>query len=283
MDIAVVGAGRAGTAMAVLLARAGHHIVGVSSRGGAPAARRFLPGVSVAEPSALAERADVVIIATPDDTIEEVCAGIAQSGAFSGRQFVLHLSGATPLDALSAAKASGAHVLSLHPLQTFPDPATDVARVPGSGMAVTAEDPDGYRMGEELASDVGARPFRIDEERKPLYHAGAVFASNYVVAVAALAERILEAAGVEDPHAALVPLFRAESEAVADLGVSPALTGPAARGDTRTISANISALSSAVPSAVEAYVVLARVALDVAAGLPADRRAAVEDVLSTWT
>ena len=76
---------------------------------------------------------------------------------------------------------------------------------PGASFAVTALDEEGHALGERLARDAGGHPFRIADERKPLYHAAAVFASNYVVTVTALAEELERVAGVPDLVAALTP------------------------------------------------------------------------------
>ena len=129
-------------------------------------------------------------------------------------------------------------------------------------------------------------PFRLADELRPLYHAAAVFASNYVVATSALAVRLLGEADVADPVAAMAPLQRATLENVHELGPAAALTGPAVRGDAGTIAGNLDALATHAPDAVAPYVAMARVALDVAvtAGrLDATRRAAVEEVLARWT
>ncbi len=286
MDLAVVGAGRVGTALAALLARAGHHVVGVSGREGtAERAARYLPGVPVLSASDAASRAEAVLVATPDSSIAEVVSDLAAKGAFRPGQAVAHLSGATALDALAAAARAGARVLAMHPLQTFPDVDAAIERLPGSGMAVTAADEEGYAIGERMAADVGARPFRLAEEARPLYHAAAVFASNYVVTVLSVAEGLFREAGVGDPVPLFLPLTRASVENVASLGPERALTGPAARGDADTVARNLEALARAAPEAVPSYVALATVALDLAergGGLQPDARKRVEEVLDRW-
>ena len=134
MDIAVIGAGRVGTALAVRLLDAGHRIVAISGRAGTvDRAARYLPGVPVRPPSIAAGRTEVVIIATPDDLIEPTASSLADEGALGEGQSAIHLSGATSLDALSAPRAAGAEVLSVHPLQTFPDVDSALARIPESG------------------------------------------------------------------------------------------------------------------------------------------------------
>lgn len=288
MKVGVIGAGRAGTAVAVLLLRAGHSIVAVSGRGPTrDRAARFLPDVPVVEPSEVARRADdLVIVAVPDDLIATMVDAVAVDGAFTAGRWVAHLSGATPLAALDAARAEGARRLGLHPLQTFPDPAAGIQRIPGSTMAVAADDDEGLFVAERLAEDLMTVPFRLADAHRALYHAAAVFASNYVIAATAVAEELLAGAGVPDPIGAMRPLQRATFENVASMGAAAALTGPAARGDVGTIERNLGALAADLPWAVPSYVEMARVAADLAVRegrLTSERRAAVEDVLSGWS
>ena len=287
MDIAVVGAGTVGTAVAFLLARAGHRIVAVSGR--SETARRagsYLPGVPVLAPEAAAAAAEVVVLGTPDDAVEPVATALAAAGAVGPGTAVVHLSGALGIDALGEARASGAEVLAVHPLQTFPDVDAAVARLPGSPVAVTAGAEDGFRLGERLARDIGGSPFRLDDELRPLYHAAAVFASNYLVTTSAIAEALFATAGVPDPAAAMAPLQRASLDHVERLGPAAALTGPAVRGDAGTIRRNLEALARHAPDTVAAYVAMARASLDLAersGRLAPDARARVEDVLDAWT
>ncbi len=287
MKVAVVGAGRAGTAVAVLLQRAGHRIVAVSGRGPTrDRAARFLPGVPVLDPADAAVGAELVVIAVPDDIIASMVETMATAGGFSAGQWVAHLSGATPLSALDPARDAGAGRLGVHPLQTFPDPAAGIERIPGCVIAIAADDDQGWFVAERLADDLMGVPFRLAEEHRALYHSAAVFASNYLVAATAVAEELLSAAGVPDPSAALPPLQRATVENIAAMGSAAALTGPAARGDAGTIRRNLEALSAEAPWAVEAYVEMARLALDLSVRggrLDAAARDAVEEVLARWT
>jgi predicted short-subunit dehydrogenase-like oxidoreductase (DUF2520 family) len=282
VDISVVGAGRVGTALAVLWERAGHRIVAVAG-GEATRARAatHLPDVPVLEDAEAARGAEVVLIATPDGAISTACAEIAP--ALEPGAAVVHASGATGLDALAA--ASGARRLSVHPLQTCPTVEAAVERIPGAAFAVTATDEEGFALGERLALDAGGHPFRLADEAKPLYHAAAVFASNYLVTVTALAEELERAAGVPDPLVALAPLQAATLSNVLRVGPAEALTGPAVRGDAATVRRNLEALAAGAPEAVRPYVALADLALELAerAGrLPEHGREAVQEVLAAW-
>jgi predicted short-subunit dehydrogenase-like oxidoreductase (DUF2520 family) len=287
MDVAIVGAGRVGTALGVRLRRGGHRIVAASGRDATAArTRTYLGAVPVLPPADAARRAELVLIATPDDAIEPTCESIVAGAGVTTGAVVCHVSGATSLDALAAAEAVGATALSIHPLQTFPDVGSAIERLAGCPMAVTARTDAGADLGWRLALDAGGRPFRLADDAKPLYHAAAVFASNYLVAITALARDVGSAAGLEEPVSLFAPLQATTLANLSSMGPERALTGPSVRGDAGTIDRHLVALSTSVAGAVEAYVALARAALDVAersGRLDANKRAAVEEVLAGWT
>jgi predicted short-subunit dehydrogenase-like oxidoreductase (DUF2520 family) len=268
----------------VLLVEAGHRAVAASGREASRArVDRFLPGLRVVSEAEAAAAGSVVIIAVPDDVIASTCVAVA--GSLRPGQSVLHVSGSASLDTLAPAREAGARTLSVHPLQTFPGVVVAIERLPGSAMAVTAGDEEGYALGERLAKDVGGRPFRLPDARKPLYHAAAVFCSNYLAAVEGIAERLFQASGIENPVPLFAPLAEATLDNVLQLGPSAALTGPAARGDAGTLQRNLDTLRAEAPWAIPAYVSLAHVSAAMAerhGRLDADGRSRIEKVLATW-
>lgn len=272
------------TALGVVWRRAGHRIVGASGRtASAERVARFLPDVPFDVAQAVAAQAEVVVLGVVDDAIADACSALVPS--LGPGKWVLHLSGSMGLDMLDAARKRGAGVLSLHPLQSFPDVETGIERLQGSGVAVTAPDDAGRDLGASLARDAGGRPFVLEDTVKPLYHAAAVFCANYLVTVEAVAERLLEEAGVRDAPALLAPLARTAFDRTFDLGPGAALTGPAVRGDVGTLDRNLRALRANSPEVVAAYVALAGLAADLAARsgrLSEDGRQAVERELSAW-
>jgi predicted short-subunit dehydrogenase-like oxidoreductase (DUF2520 family) len=286
MDVAVVGAGRVGTALAVLWRRAGHRVVAVAGGPATPArAAAHLPGVPVLGNVEAARGAGVILIATPDGAIATACEQLAREGAVGPGVSVVHASGAIGLDALAPARSAGATVLSLHPLQTCPTVEAAIERIPGAGFAVTAATEDAFALGEHLARDAGGRPFRVADEAKPLYHAAAVFASNYLVAVTAIAHELFALATGDAEGAALDALQEATLANVERAGPAEALTGPAVRGDAVTVARNLEALAAHAPEAVRPYVALADLALALAersGRLPARGREQVEEVLARW-
>lgn len=274
--------------MGVLLSRAGHIVVAVSGRGAGSRERadRHLPGVPFLGSVEAARRAEVVLVTVPDDRILDVCRTLAKRGGLDERPSVLHLSGANPLDDLAPAAEVGASTLSIHPLQTAPSVDAAIERFPGSGFAVTARDEESFALGERLAADAGGRPFRLLDEHKPLYHAAAVFASNYLAVVEGLAEELFALAGIPDPRPLFGPLAEGTLANVLERGAAEALTGPVARGDAGTVRRNLEALRERAPACLPSYVSLARAALELAgrAGRVNEHdRIRIEEVLDAWT
>lgn len=286
MKIAIVGAGRVSTALACAWLEAGHEIA-VASHGQTSQERHdeFLPGTPFMQAPEAARPADVVVIGVPDHAIADVCAQLSAEGAFRGGQVVVHLSGAAGLEVLEAARSKGVRLLAMHPLQTFPTVGSAISRLAGTPMAVTAEDEETALVGERLARDAGGEPFRLAAASRPLYHAAAVFASNYLVAVTAQAEALFRAVGLPDPLGVFMPLARASLDNVAALGPEAALTGPIVRGDAATVRRNLEALSDSSPGSVAPYLALADIALQISlrsGRLSDEGRAAVEEVLAEW-
>jgi predicted short-subunit dehydrogenase-like oxidoreductase (DUF2520 family) len=264
--IGIVGAGRAGSALARALAAGGWPVVAVASRTPASAARlaAALPhAVAMPSPQAVAEAADLVFLTVPDAAIGSVAAGVA----WRPGQAVAHTSGVDSLGPLAPAQAAGALVGSLHPLQTFgPLSAADpLAAFAGITCALEGDAALLPRL-EAVVAALGARPLRLPSEAKPLYHAAAVVASNYLVTLLHLAADLWGAFGVdqETAIAALLPLVQGAVANVAAHGPRRALTGPIARGDAATVEKHLAAIAQARPEALEAYRALARATLALA-------------------
>jgi len=245
---ALVGPGRAGTALSLALVARGWTVTVVAGRSPeAESTRRTAVALGAqAVPVADAGRnADLVIVATPDGEIAAAARELAPS--LRSGALVLHLSGARTLhefDDLLLARPDAA-VGSLHPLQSLPSGEVGRARLPGSWCAV-----DGPASIEQLALTLGMRPFRVDTADRVRYHATACVASNHLVALLGQVERLAVDAGV--PFEAFLPLVRATVENVTVLGAPGALTGPVARGDVATVAAHLDALPSGERAAYRA-------------------------------
>lgn len=217
-QIVVVGAGRVGTPIASRLAE------------------RF--SVRVTRRELECSGADLVVLCTPDSAISDVAARIEKG------PWICHVSGATRLDAL----APHAKRFSVHPLQTF-QAQRGAQQFDGAFAAVSAETAEGRAVGFELAEDLALRPFALEDELRPVYHAGATVAASFLVTIQRVAAELLEAAGA--PPEALTPLMRR----VIENDFAP--TGPHVRGDVRTIEGHVAAIAQWRPELEPIYLALA--------------------------
>jgi predicted short-subunit dehydrogenase-like oxidoreductase (DUF2520 family) len=195
-------------------------------------------------------------------------AAYAQSGA---RPLVVHTSGVTSISALLPCERAGAITLVFHPLQTFPDPIEGASRFAGAGVAITPGhlDPNKARAAAiELADTLEMRPFLLEDDKRPLYHAAATVACNYLVTLEYLANQLFVKAGLPEREALslFLPLVRATIGNLAARGPVDALTGPLSRGDTTTVAAHIEALASGAPWMLAPYRVLGLATLELVAG-----------------
>jgi predicted short-subunit dehydrogenase-like oxidoreductase (DUF2520 family) len=208
------------------------NVIGSGRVGSAVAGRLREQGIAV-EPEG-----GLVLLCVPDEAIAAVARELAIG------PWVAHVSGATPLAALEPHTRR----FSLHPLQTFTR-ARGPEQLDGAWAALTAESKEAREIGAWLAETLGLRPFPLDDAARPLYHAGAAIASNYLVTLHAVASDLFRAAGA--PPEALVPLMRRTIENGFEL------TGPIERGDWETVDAHRRAIRAARPDLEPLYDVLA--------------------------
>jgi predicted short-subunit dehydrogenase-like oxidoreductase (DUF2520 family) len=212
-SIAIVGAGRLGTALAAALGAASPLGRGADAHG-----------------------ASTVLLCVPDSEIAAAAAAINPSPP---TPLVGHCSGATGLDVLTPHEA-----FSLHPLMTVPAGAPPDVLL-GAGCAVDGSTPRALSVAEALAARLRMNATRVADEDRAAYHAAASIASNFLVTLEDAAERLAATAGVE--RALLAPLVRAAVENWAARGAEDALTGPIARGDENTVARQRAAVAERTP------------------------------------
>jgi len=242
--VGVIGPGRAGVGLALALVQAGYTVRLHGRRKRTVPKPLELTVGAADEPPAWVAQAGVLILAVRDDAISPLAEALARAEAVRSDQVVLHLSGVQGQEALAPLVPSRAALGSLHPLQTISDPERAPARLKGTWAAVEGM-PRAVQAAEGLAQELGMRPFRLSGKQKAIYHAGAVFASNYFVVVEAIAQRLLRHAGLSDAEAwqALRPLVEGTFENLIRLEPKDALTGPVARGDEATIRRHVESLT----------------------------------------
>ena len=215
-------------------------VIGSGRVGSAVSARLRERGVAVST-----DAADLVLLGVPDSAIADVAASIPVG------PWVAHVSGATPLAALAPHERR----FSVHPLQTF-SLSGGAEQFDGAWAAITAEDDDAHAAATWLAETLGLRPFDLADGARTLYHAGAVFASNYIVTLQRAATLLFGAAGA--PPQALEPLMLRTIENGFEL------TGPISRGDWATVDAHLAEIRAQLPQLDHLYETLAGATLALA-------------------
>jgi predicted short-subunit dehydrogenase-like oxidoreductase (DUF2520 family) len=293
LSVGIVGAGRAGTALGVALARAGHEVVAASAVSDASLRRAHanFPGAAITEPGEVIRRAGLVLLTVPDDALPGLVAGLAATGTPLEGRMLAHASGRYGVSVLEPAVRSGALPLALHPVMTFTGREDDVERLRGTCFGVTS--PEVLRpAAEALVIEMGGEPVFIAEEHRDLYHAAIAGAANHLITLVTQGMDLLRAIGVPEPARMLAPLLSASLDNALRFG-DAGLTGPVARGDAATVAAHVAALeamasapadaqggaqagtpAAASAAMVGAYVAMARLTADraLAAGIlrPAD-------------
>lgn len=283
MRMGFIGAGTVGTALARVFSSKGYPVVAVHDLN-SRSSQRFVRAVPRAQivwnPQAVADAADIVFITTPDRAI----AGVAASVAWHCGQAVVHCSGADSALLLEPATHMGAQTGVFHPLQSFASIEQAAAELPSATISVEARGALLKRL-RKLAADAGGHCVVLNPEDKVLYHAAAVFASNYVVTMAWLASDLLRTAGISEVEAtaALASLMRGTVNNVERLGFPGCLTGPIARGDVGTVAKHIAELERRAPGVLPAYRELARQTVPVAlakGGIDKEKARVLVDLLS---
>ena len=208
-------------------------IIGMGRVGSAIAARLRERGYELTD-----GEADLVLLCVPDRAIPEVAASVP-NGPWIG-----HTSGATPLSALDPHERR----FSLHPLQSFTR-ARGPEQLDGAFAAVSGESDEAREVGFRLARELGLEPFALDDSERVLYHAGAVVAASYLVALHQAAADLVRTAGA--PPEALLPLMRRVIENDFEL------TGPIQRGDWETVEAHLAVIRERRPDLEPLYRTLA--------------------------
>jgi predicted short-subunit dehydrogenase-like oxidoreductase (DUF2520 family) len=209
-------------------------VIGAAGRSGSAITARLRErGVRLLE-----HDAELIVLCVPDRAIAEV------AGRIDPGPWMCHVSGATTLSSLAPHERR----FSVHPLQTLvkwrgPE------QLDGAFAAVTAESDDARERGLWLANTLGLQPFELSDEGRALYHAGAMFASGYLVTLHRAAVRLFELA--DAPPDALLPLMRRTMENGFEL------TGPISRGDWSTMDAHLAAIGERGPELEPVYRALA--------------------------
>ncbi|HAP94120.1 MAG TPA: DUF2520 domain-containing protein [Desulfotomaculum sp.] len=254
--VVIVGAGKVGGALTILLHKKGYPIAGVASRS-ISSARRVAEEVNcpaTGRPEEVTGLGELVFITTPDREIARVAEAIASRQGFRSGQIVAHTSGAHAASELRGVQGTGAMVVSIHPLQSFVDLQGAIENLPGSYFALEGDE-TAMAVARQIVADLDGKAFTIRAEDKPLYHAAACVASNYLVSLMHYATGLYRCFGLsrEEAFEALFPLVQGTINNVRRIGPVQALTGPVSRGDGTTILDHLPALERVGKEEINLY------------------------------
>jgi predicted short-subunit dehydrogenase-like oxidoreductase (DUF2520 family) len=269
--------------LGLALHRAGWPVLAVASRdpgrrerfrGLVPEARAF------AEPAALLDEVELILIAVPDDAIAPLAADLR---LYSG-QALVHTSGLLGAEVLEPAMAAGTQAGSFHPLVSIVDPVRAVEDLKGATVVIEG-DADLADVLARMTEAIGAVAVRLPPGSKPAYHAAAVLAAAGTVALLDAIREVAAAAGLDEAGALRVygRLAGQTMAGAAGSGIGATLTGPIVRGDVGTVRAHMVTLRRHAPSVLPLYRALSDRAVGIAVErgtLSPDAAAAVRGALA---
>jgi len=252
INLCVIGAGRVGTTVSYTLAEKelpNIKLKAISSRSmeSLNRAKKILGSkaagvIFTRENSKAVSLANCILICTPDDVINSVCSDIFKDKSKDFKNYyAIHFSGSKSLEVLNSARAAGAEIASIHPLKSFASIEEAIKSLPGTIFGVTYSSTESKKMAEFLVKSLGGEIIEVENNKKPLYHAAACVASNYLVTLINYAVLIHKKMGIkpEDSLKGLMGLVEDTVSNIKKMGTEKSLTGPIARGDVGTIKEHV--------------------------------------------
>lgn len=259
--VSIVGAGTVGSTLGALLYKKGYEIVSIVNRSIKPAiafgkvVRCKNVSTSVAD---IVPHTEMLLLAVADDALPDVVRECARH-VYSKRLLVVHTSGVHSLDVLTPIQRKGAHVGSLHPIQSFPKTQNlrdRMKSVQGISFGIEGKG-RALKTLKKLAGAFGGKSIMIPKGMKALYHIACVFASNYVVTLLNAVEEAAKSAGLGQRwRETFLPIFVTTVENALRSSPQYGLTGPIVRNDVRTIELHLDALQKFAPQLLPVYSVL---------------------------
>lgn len=272
-ELTVIGAGRLGGALAIVLDKRGYKIVNLISQ-------RIESVNKLAEKLTSAPRVfeidnlenitatDIIFITTPDPEIEKTAEKLSKINSFAGK-IILHTSGSLSSEILTPLKNTGGKIGSLHPLVSISDAVLGAENFKGAYFCLEGDE-EAVAVSQKIVADLEGNSFTIPTAQKPLYHASAVMSAGHLTALFDLATETLSECGleIEEARKILLPLVLSTVENLKRQTPADALTGTFARADVETMRKHLAALTD--KEALQIYVELGKRSLQLAAGQGAD-------------
>ncbi|MBF4575073.1 Rossmann-like and DUF2520 domain-containing protein [Frondihabitans sp. VKM Ac-2883] len=225
LGVGIVGAGHVGPILGAALAAAGHAIVGISavSEVSRDRADAILPGVPILSVQDIVERSELVLLAVPDDQLDDLVSGLAATKAWQAGQLVVHTSPGHGLSVLDPARAAGAIPIAIHPALLFTGTTIDLVRLREAYCAVTAPGPV-LPIGQALVVEMGAEPVVVADADRAKYAEAVETATTFSAAIVSQSVGILRELGLDEPGRVIAPLVRSAMDRA--LGTADGSLGP---------------------------------------------------------
>lgn len=236
MNIGFIGAGRVGCSMGKYFVEGGYSVAGYADcdADAAVDAAAFTHTKYYAKTEELVHDSDMIFVTVSDDVIGDLWNQIKNMPI--AKKIICHTSGSVASTIFSGISLTGAYGYSVHPLYAVHSKRTSYRELSHAVFTIEG-DKEKLPVIRELFESLGNHVEVIRADVKPKYHAAAVFASNYVTALAGISAKLLKECGFSDKAAeqAYLPLMRGNVENIAQAGISGALTGPIDRNDATTV------------------------------------------------
>ena len=239
--VSIIGAGRVGSTLAMLLHRGGYRVVSVISQRKHSARKlAHLVGCDLYSDSVsdIHPATRVVLVAIPEEFVSGIAAEMtARAHLDFPNLVVFHTSGSLTSDALMPVQRKGGMTFSLHPIQSFStavSPAQQLRRMKNVAYGFEGNT-SALPMARRLVKEFNGTFVQIPKEEKILYHIACVFASNFSVALLGTVEDLVKRIGGGLRLSHFEPLVKASIETVFQSTPHQALTGPIVRGSSETV------------------------------------------------
>lgn len=261
----ILGAGRLGTALAVHMTQQHMPLLALWNR---TPLRHVPPGLPLGSgeyPQQALKQAHVLLLTVSDEAIVPLAKDLLTQQYLRSGQIIVHCSGRLHAQSLVFLEQIGCEVGRMHPLQPI---SSAVSTVQGlfSGISVGVDgSPQAIAVITELTKLLGGTSFSLVGVDHALYHTAAVFASNYLVGLAHVAQQLMTRAGLEiPPLPLLLPLMEQALQNLKVQGLPQALTGPISRTDRAALQQHVEALKHSSPEYLSLYLNLAKALLPIA-------------------